>query len=202
VSISVVVDRFDAGTQPAGRPPAPGRLAFVQAFLNTFWDLDGDGSEAWSSPGAYGDWLRARGFHATPDHTDLERALTLREALREVCLANHDAGEAPEALGRLDAIAAAVAKKAALAPSLRTGTLEPAGDGADAACALALGIVFAARADGSFARLKACPHAHCGWAFYDASRNRSAQWCSMSICGNRTKGESFRRRRREAPAGR
>jgi predicted RNA-binding Zn ribbon-like protein len=202
VSISVVVDRFDAGTQPAGRPPAPGRLAFVQAFLNTFWDLDGDGSEAWSSPGAYGDWLRARGFHATPDHTDLERALTLREALREVCLANHDAGEAPEALGRLDAIAAAVAKKAALAPSLRTGTLEPAGDGADAACALALGIVFAARADGSFARLKACPHAHCGWAFYDASRNRSSQWCSMRICGNRTKGESFRRRRREAPAGR
>ena len=82
----------------------------------------------------------------------------------------------------------------ALAPSLRTGALEPAGDGPDAACALALAIVFAARADGSFARLKACPHAHCGWAFYDGSRNRSGQWCSMRICGNRTKGEAFRRR--------
>jgi predicted RNA-binding Zn ribbon-like protein len=195
VSISAVVDRFDAGTQPAGRPPAPGRLAFVQAFLNTFWDLDGDGSEVWSTAGAYGQWLLARGFDgAAATARDLERALELREALRALCRANHDSGEAPAAVASLDRIAHAVAPAAALAPSLRTGALDPAGDGPDAACALALGIVFAARADGSFARLKACPHAHCGWAFYDASRNRSGQWCSMRICGNRTKGEAFRRR--------
>jgi predicted RNA-binding Zn ribbon-like protein len=195
VSISRVVDRFDAGTQPAGRPPAPGRLAFVQAFLNTFWDLDGDGSETWSTPGAYGTWLRARGFGgAAASAGDLDRALELREALRALCRANHDDGDAPAALATLDRIAHAVAPAAALAPSLRTGALDPAGDGPDAACALALGIVFAARADGTFARLKACPHAHCGWAFYDSSRNRSGQWCSMRICGNRTKGEAFRRR--------
>jgi predicted RNA-binding Zn ribbon-like protein len=195
VSISRVVDRFDAGTQPAGRPPAPGRLAFVQAFLNTFWDLDGDGSETWSTPGAYEAWLRARGFGgAAASAGDLDRALALRDALRALCRANHDDGAAPVALATLDGIAHAVAPAAALAPSLRTGALDPAGDGPDAACALALGIVFAARADGTFARLKACPHAHCGWAFYDASRNRSGQWCSMRICGNRTKGEAFRRR--------
>ena len=195
MSISRVVDRFDAGTQPAGRPPAPGRLAFVQAFLNTFWDLDGDGSETWSTPGAYGTWLRARGFGgAAASAGDLDRALELREALRALCRANHDDGDAPAALATLDRIAHAVAPAAALAPSLRTGALDPAGDGPDAACALALGIVFAARADGTFARLKACPHAHCGWAFYDSSRNRSGQWCSMRICGNRTKGEAFRRR--------
>ena len=195
MSICRVVDRFDAGTQPAGRPPAPGRLAFVQAFLNTFWDLDGDGSETWSTPGAYGTWLRARGFGgAAASAGDLARALELREALRALCRANHDDGDAPAALATLDRIAHAVAPAAALAPSLRTGALDPAGDGPDAACALALGIVFAARADGTFSRLKACPHAHCGWAFYDASRNRSGQWCSMRICGNRTKGEAFRRR--------
>jgi predicted RNA-binding Zn ribbon-like protein len=189
------VNRFDAGTQPAGRPPAPGRLAFVQAFLNTFWDLDGDGSETWSTPGAYGAWLRARGFGgAAASAADLDRALELREALRALCRANHDDGDAPVALATLDRIAHAVAPAAALAPSLRTGALDPAGDGPDAACALALGIVFAARADGTFGRLKACPHAHCGWAFYDVSRNRSGQWCSMRICGNRTKGEAFRRR--------
>ena len=189
------MDRFDAGTQPAGRPPAPGRLAFVQAFLNTFWDLDGDGSEVWSTPGAYGQWLRARGFDgAEASPGDLGRALELREALRALCRANHDDGDAPAALAALDGIAHAVAPAAALAPSLRTGALDPVGDGPDAACALALGIVFAARADGTFARLKACPHAHCGWAFYDSSRNRSGQWCSMRICGNRTKGEVFRRR--------
>ena len=194
MSISDVVDRFDAGRQPAGRPPAPGRLAFVQAFLNTFWDLDGDGGEVWTTPGDYGAWLEARGFDGAASEADLERALDVRKALRALCLANHDAADVPEVLAVLDVVAADVAPRAALAPSLRSGALEPTGDGPDAACALALGIVFAARADGSFARLKACPHAHCGWAFYDASRNRSGQWCSMRICGNRTKGEAFRRR--------
>ena len=201
MSICRIVDRFDAGTQPAGRPPAPGRLAFVQAFLNTFWDLDGDGSEVWRTPGAFGAWLRARGFDgAEASPGDLGRALELREGLRALCRANHDGGDAPAALAALDGIAHAVAPAAALAPSLRTGALDPVGDGPDAACALALGIVFAARADGTFARLKACPHAHCGWAFYDASRNRSGQWCSMRICGNRTKGEAFRRRHTRRPA--
>jgi predicted RNA-binding Zn ribbon-like protein len=195
---SACVDRFDAGPQPAGRPPAPGRLAYVQAFLNTFWDLDRDGGgERWSSPASYEAWLAARGFAGRASNADLERALELREALRMLCLANHDAdaGEASTALAALDRVACVVAPAAALTPSLRTGALEPAGDGPDAACALALAIVFAARADGSFARLKACPHAHCGWAFYDGSRNRSGQWCSMRICGNRTKSEAFRRRR-------
>jgi predicted RNA-binding Zn ribbon-like protein len=189
------VERFDAGRQPAGRPPAPGRLAYVQAFLNTFWDLgQPHGGEVWTSPAAYATWLAGRGFHAPVAGADLDRAIALREALRELCLANHDDGRAPEAIAMLDRLAHAVAPGAGLAPSLGSGTLDPAADGPDAACSLALGIVFAARLDGSFARLKACPHERCGWAFYDTSRNRSGQWCSMRICGNRTKGEAFRRR--------
>ena len=191
------MDRFDAGTQPAGRPPAPGRLAFVQAFLNTFWDLDGDGAEAWSHArrlrrrgcGPAASAARRVGRPTSSARSSCARrcaALCLRQPRRR-----RRAGGAGRAGPRSPR---AVAPAAALAPSLRTGALEPAGDGPDAACALALGIVFAARADGTFARLKACPHAHCGWAFYDASRNRSGQWCSMRICGNRTKGEAFRRR--------
>jgi predicted RNA-binding Zn ribbon-like protein len=195
------VDRYDAGIQPAGRPPAPGRLAYVQAFLNTFWDLERHGGEVWSSPTAYGRWLAARGFDGDPTTNDLERAIELREALRGLCLANHDdATGTHDALATLDVLAREVAPRAALAPSLASGTLEPLNDGPDAACALALAIVLAARQDGTFARLKACPHARCGWAFYDTSRNRSAQWCSMRICGNRTKGEAFRRRRADSRA--
>ena len=190
------MDRFDAGTQPAGRPPAPGRLAFVQAFLNTFWDLDGDGAEVWTSPGAYGDVAAgARLRRGALGRRPRRARSTLREALRALCRANHDDGDAPAAAGHAGRHRPRRwRRRAALAPSLRTGALEPAGDGPDAACALALGIVFAARADGTFTRLKACPHAHCGWAFYDSSRNRSGHWCSMRICGNRTKGEVFRRR--------
>jgi predicted RNA-binding Zn ribbon-like protein len=194
------VDRYDAGKQPAGRAPAPGRLGYVQAFLNTFWDLDRHGGEIWSSPAAYSAWLTKRGFHGVPTPADLDRALATREALRELCLANHGDGGAPEAIALLDRTARSIAPAAALAPRLADGTLEPVGDGPDAACALALAIVQSARADGTFARLKACPHAKCGWAFYDTSRNRSSQWCSMRICGNRTKGDTFRRRRRESVA--
>jgi predicted RNA-binding Zn ribbon-like protein len=195
VSICVAVDRFDAGPQPAGRPPAPGRLAYVQAFLNTFWDLDQPhGGEMWASPAAYGAWLAQRGFRAPVAPADLRRAIELREALRALCLANHDDGDAPASIALLDRLAHAVAPGAGLAPSLADRTLDPAAEGPDAACALALGIVFAARLQGSFGRLKACPHERCGWAFYDISRNRSGLWCSMRICGNRTKGEAFRRR--------
>jgi predicted RNA-binding Zn ribbon-like protein len=192
------VDRFAAGQQPAGRAPAPGRLAFVQAFLNSFWDLERHGKEVWSSPAAYGAWLAVRGFRNDATRADLDRAIAVREALRELCLANHDDGHAPAAIELLDRTAIALAPAAALAPNLRAGVFDPVSDGADAACALAIAIVHQARADGTFARLKACPHAKCGWAFYDTSRNRSSQWCSMRICGNRTKGETYRRRHRAA----
>jgi predicted RNA-binding Zn ribbon-like protein len=36
----------------------------------------------------------------------------------------------------------------------------------------------------------------CGYAFFDRSKNRSAAWCAMSICGNRTKNRAYYRRRR------
>ena len=38
------------------------------------------------------------------------------------------------------------------------------------------------------------PNHGCRWAFYDYSRNRSASWCSMQLCGNRTKTRAYRRR--------
>jgi predicted RNA-binding Zn ribbon-like protein len=193
------MDRFDAGPQPAGRPPAPGRLGYVQAFLNTFWELGGSGDEVWSSPTAYGAWLADRGFGCEATRSDLARAIELREALRALCLANHDGREAPGAIAALDRIGQAVAPQAGLTPSLGDGAIEATREGADAACALVLGTVLIARAAGTFGRLKACPHAKCGWVFYDFSRNRSSQWCSMRICGNRTKGEAFRRRHARRP---
>jgi predicted RNA-binding Zn ribbon-like protein len=190
------VDRYDAGSQPAGRAPAPGRLGLVQAFLNSFWDLDAGGAERWADPPAYAGWLRERGFAGDATPADLARAVELREALRALALANHDDVPAPDAAATLDRIAAQVAPSAGLTPRFesRGERLDVTGDGPDAALALVLGIVFAARLDGTWPRLKACPHAHCGWAFYDLSRNRSSQWCSMRICGNRTKGARHRER--------
>jgi CGNR zinc finger protein len=46
----------------------------------------------------------------------------------------------------------------------------------------------------SWERLKVCGAEDCRWAFYDASRNHSRTWCSMSDCGNRAKARAYRAR--------
>jgi predicted RNA-binding Zn ribbon-like protein len=200
------VDRFDPGRQPSGRTPAPGRLGLVQAFTNAFWDLDGGGADAWPDAAAYGRWLHARGFDGGRGATeaDRERAIALREALRGLARRHHDdvrppPPDAPE-LAVLDATAARAGATLRLRFDSGGGNGAPrheaAGDGPDAALALVLGVVAEAMADGTWSRLKACPGPHCGWVFYDGSRNRSRQWCSMQICGNRVKGREFRARQR------
>lgn len=71
--------------------------------------------------------------------------------------------------------------------------LEPAGRGVDGAVATLLGILHEAQLTGHWPRLKGCRQ--CGYAFFDRSKNRSAAWCAMSICGNRTKNRAYYRRR-------
>jgi predicted RNA-binding Zn ribbon-like protein len=44
------------------------------------------------------------------------------------------------------------------------------------------------------ARIKQCKGDHCGWLFFDITKNRSRRWCEMEVCGNRAK----QRRRRNA----
>jgi predicted RNA-binding Zn ribbon-like protein len=60
-------------------------------------------------------------------------------------------------------------------------------------------VVATARAAGTWERLKACRQETCGWLFYDVSRNRSSNWCSMQICGAREKSRAYRRRRAGRP---
>lgn len=177
-------DPFAPGRQPAGREPAPGRLALVQAYANSFWDLDAGGADAWADDDAWRAWAAARGF-ARPG--DRAAALAVREALRALAYANHD-GRAPgAALTVLDRYAAPVL------PRLHAGGLR---HDSDDPTALTIAVVGEALADGSWSRLKACPGPHCGWTYWDSSRNRSSQWCSMAICGNRVKGRTFRARRK------
>ena len=164
------MDRFDPGLQPAGRAPA---------------DLERDGVDRWATSAGLATWLRERGFGDAVSEAEWARTVALRDGLRAALLGEGWAGVHDDG-------ALVVRHDAA-------GTwLEPAGHGPAAARALAVGVVLEARRDGSWERMKACPGPHCGWAFHDHSRNRSGQWCSMQICGNRTKGATFRRRRRTA----
>ena len=52
--------------------------------------------------------------------------------------------------------------------------------------------------EGRLDRVKICPADDCRWAFYDASKNHSRQWCSMKVCGNRAKARTHRERLAEA----
>ena len=52
-----------AATQPGGRPPAPGELALVQAFINSFFDLEGEwGADLFATPGRLAGWMSERGL--------------------------------------------------------------------------------------------------------------------------------------------
>ncbi len=172
---------------------APPPLRLVQSFVNTV-DLEhgrewlGDARElaAWSVERR----LVPRGTRFTK--ADLGQAIELREAFRALLAANRDRQRDAAALGILTRAAHA----GELTISFEGGapTLEARADGVDGLCGQLVGVVAAAMLDGSWERLKACRN--CRWAFFDESKNRSAHWCSMSLCGNRLKTRAYRRRNR------
>ena len=184
--------------QPAGREPAPGELAVVQGFVNTYWNrLDGSGGvEHLVGPADLQRFLAEHDALPPParvTRAELDSARTVREALRQLAAANHGRAPAAGALATLDAAADAAGV------TLRLGAGRPVITAAQRGVAGALGrllaIVAAAQLDGSWPRMKTCSHPNCGWIFYDRSNNRSSRWCSMAVCGSRVKMSAHRRRR-------
>jgi predicted RNA-binding Zn ribbon-like protein len=155
---------------------APEPLRTVQLFINS---VDLENEVDWL-PG----WLAERGL----DEAELGRARKLREALRGLVLANNIFPPDESAVAVVNA--AAVRLSVELADDGRLHVRAGDGDPIDEVVAIA----FDAMLDGSWERLKACRNCH--WSFYDYSPNRSATWCSMQLCGNRTKTRAYRRRRK------
>jgi predicted RNA-binding Zn ribbon-like protein len=190
-------DDRSAEPQPGGREPAPGELALVQSFLNTRWDLRRDNGEILVSAEALAGWLSDRRLLADDRRLtdeDVARCLAVREGLRAIAFLN--SGHPPDE-GAIDAM-----RRASEAASLQL-RIEPDGPeflvdldaGLDGAIGAVYGIVARAMANGSWQRLKACPGRHCGWVFYDQSRNQSARWCSTRVCGAREKARAYYRRK-------
>ncbi len=177
-----------------GRPPAPGSLDVIRAFLNSV-DLESN-QEDLATPDQLAEWLSDHRLISPAvrlDANDVAEVASLREALRDI-LEEHtgrpvDAG----ARARLDRIAAGVRLRVRFDAGAH---LEAQGEGVGIAIGRLLAIVFEAISNGTWHRLKICRNSICRWAFYDASRNRSGAWCSMAICGNRMKGRAFRGRQR------
>jgi predicted RNA-binding Zn ribbon-like protein len=178
--------------EPGDRIPAPEPVRLVQAFINT---NDREGEDQLGDPAALRAWLEGAGLEPGPVGAEAyERAIALREALRELTAANAGLDHDPGALAVVDEAAA----RAGLHPVLTApaaAALEPASGGVDGALGRIVAAVHAGIADGTWARLKACERDTCRWAFYDHSRNRSGHWCSMAVCGSREKNKRAYRRR-------
>ena len=181
--------------------PAPGPLETVRAFVNTL-DVDDD-IELLATPASLVSWLDEHGLLAADEDAgsvragpaDLRRAIELREALRAHLFAHHGHPLADGAAQVLDE-ASSRARLTVRFTGVDETAVEPAAPGVDGALGRLLAIVTDAIAEGTWQRLKACPASDCQWAFYDASRNRSAVWCDMRVCGNRAKVRGFRERTR------
>ncbi len=48
--------------------------------------------------------------------------------------------------------------------------------------------------EGTGSRLRLCANPHCGLFFCDQSRTHQRRWCSMAVCGNRSKVAAFARK--------
>jgi predicted RNA-binding Zn ribbon-like protein len=188
--------RIGEQIEPGGRPKAPGRLELLQRFVNTYnhdfprdWDRIGTPEQAQA-------WLRQKELVAPGTRVsdaDVARLVELREAIRALAIANQRGEPEAAATRALRELSASAPLGIAVDDAGRT-TLEPTRGGVDGAIATLLGILHEAQLTGHWSRMKACRQ--CEYAFFDRSKNRSAAWCAMSICGNRTKNRAYYRRRR------
>ncbi len=184
-----------AGRDPGDRAPAPGSLRLVQALVNTL-NVEFE-RDLLATPDAAAGWLTTAGAWSpgAPLTGAQHGVLTeLREACRGVLWMHTER--------RADAAAAArlVTALGSCRLTLATG---PGGD-LRLDCAdhdlftRAVGAVATAIAEasvtGTWTRLKSCPGHLCGWAFYDRSPAGRSRWCSMQVCGARTKMRAYRGR--------
>jgi len=190
--------RIGEQLEPGGRPKAPGRLELLQRFINSHnhdfppeWDRIGTKEKAQA-------WLRETRLLAPGERiseADAARLRELREAFRALAIANHGGQPDPAAIDVVRRAAGTAGLRVAIDDAGMTA-LEPERRGVDGSVATLLGILHDAQLTGQWPRMKACRQ--CEYAFFDRSKNRSAAWCAMSICGNRTKNRAYYRRRQIA----
>jgi hypothetical protein len=149
----------------------------IVRFLNTL-DVD-EHTDALETLDGWTAWLSAQGLEGCFGPQDLgalEGVRDLRGDLRAM------AGGGRFATGRQVDIKVALTDDG----HVELSALTAAGFLAAAAAKVAI--------EARINRIKICPADDCRWAFYDTSRNRSRQWCSMEVCGNRAKARTHRQR--------
>ena len=175
------------------------QLDLVRDYVNTL-DFE-TGIDRISTPDELGMWFSEQGLVddlVDPTEQEYDEAIAVREAIRELLLANNgvpaDTAEASKTLEE-------AGRKARLGVRFENGRplLAPEDDGAYGAIGRIVAAVAGLAPTDEWKRLKGCRDENCRVAFYDKSRNRSRAWCSMEVCGNREKARSFRARHAASP---
>ncbi|MEV0585063.1 CGNR zinc finger domain-containing protein [Nonomuraea sp. NPDC050310] len=172
--------------------PSPA-ARLIEAFVNTV-DLE-NGEDDVATPDELARWLAGQqvadgSLRLTAGQ---HRAfLDLRAGFREALDPEHPVS--PDHLAPAEAILAGVPLLAALGrePLVPSPALPPA-ETALARLAVAWATLVLT---GQIHRLKRCAEHTCRGAFWDSSKNHSRRWCSMRLCGNRTKARRYAARQR------
>ncbi|MDX6666006.1 MAG: hypothetical protein QOG68_2212 [Solirubrobacteraceae bacterium] len=149
------------------------------------------GTDQWGAPADLVSWLHKHADGPASGRLsvqEFEGARVLRDRLRALIADGDPTG--------FDAAARAYPLRVEIADGLPA--LTPVADGAIGALTRIVAAVASAGLDGSWDHIKLCAADDCRWAFYDESRNHSRTWCSMRVCGNRTKARLYRARHQPA----
>lgn len=176
--------------------PAPDLLEVVRQFINT--STHEKPYDAFATIEAAARWIDGTGLLEHPvelDEAGFERLRHVRETLRALAVANRSG----EGYGPLITLVNRELAAAPVVVQLREdgrSELVPASEhGVEAFLARLFAIVHDSALADQWERLKCCRH--CSWGFYDRSKNRSGQWCSMRVCGSRQKMQRARARQRQ-----
>jgi predicted RNA-binding Zn ribbon-like protein len=178
-----------------GNKPAPGELIILQGFVNTL-DIE-KGVDEIGTKELLKSWLIRHGLiqkSTNLSSKNLKTAISLREALRTLLLANNGKRIQPGLLNQINALVSQFKLEVSFNKEGML-TLLPNNHGFPGVCELIIIILEKSISEGTWSRMKACTESNCKWAFYDNSKNHSGRWCSMSVCGSRDKARAYRRRR-------
>lgn len=172
-----------------GSPPAPGNLALLEGFLNT-----------WSEEMGIDDFGTAQSTEAWLRSVDLwkgaqkltqaqhQKLVKFRSDLRAWILNK----ECTQPLNEL------ISEISFQAEFTSTGEVQFRSTGAPFQRALGalVELISQSLQEGTWDRMKCCELPTCGWAFYDSTRSRTKRWCSMKTCGSRHKAREYYKRNR------
>jgi predicted RNA-binding Zn ribbon-like protein len=167
----------------------------VQRFVNSYDHLTGKGII--ETPAALDRWISARGLPEGRRATaaDVRAIKNFREMLR-VVLGGHHGG--PIDTGVIEEMNTLIGNARLVVHVQPDGSpaIVPQAGGVPGVIGAIVAAAATADARGTWDRLKACRS--CGWIFYDRSKNHSGSWCTMTICGSRSKMRAYRQRHRQA----